>query len=212
LKTFLLVLLSAFAISPGLYGQTIASEGGRYERIPAPDSFGKLVEEHVSQMYAQGYFRELSEKDFYHGHLVFRANSPKKFVSLKDVLANTVFVLYHTDEGGVAWSSQEALDPIKRRQRSIVGFSYGQVRPAIELFSARYEDFDHYACCGTIHAGDFWRLMPEQFGQDRPIRIVSRTKTRWLANQFMIYKTETGRYEVAGTRYDIYFEASWEKR
>ncbi len=214
MRTFILALLLTFAVCPCFYGQTLASQGNgepRHELILAPDAFGKLAAQHISQMYVRGYFRHLSRNDFDHGHLVFRVGSPETFVSLEDALAHAALTLYHTDESGVVLDSDGPLDPGKRRQRSIVGLPDGRIRPAIELFSAPYQDFYDYICCGTIHVMDFWRLIPKQFKHNMVIRIVSRTGTQWLASQFMITKSATGRYRVANIYYDIYFESPREK-
>lgn len=209
MKIFALTLLLVFVTGTGSCGQALAFRGNgesSQERIPAPDSFGKLAEKHISTMYSRGYFRHLNRLDLNHGHLVFPVGSPETFSSLEDVLAHVALVLYHTDEDDFVWLSSEPVDPGKRKQRSIVGLPDGRIRPAIELFSVRYQDFDHYVCCGTIHVTDFGWFMPKQFEQDRDIRIVSQAGARWLINQFTIYKTASGRYKVAGIRYDIYFE------
>lgn len=174
-------------------------------KIFVPDRLGKIISSHVEMMHQQGYFENLSEKDFDHGHFILRQGADFFYYSLDEFFKNVVMILYHTQEHTQLWRNQaRAGIPFERRTpRSILGFLNGMIRPAVEFADMNFSQRSGYELAGTI---DSYNVRSTLGLFDRECDVCVAIEWRWFKPEgsFMIRPHPYGRYQVGKARYDIF--------
>jgi hypothetical protein len=142
--------------------------------VQVPEKYARVMKQHIMMIEKEG-FGEATPGDLYHGHLLLKYS--KKYlhepISLDELFAESVGILYHSDEMLVRWKGEDGELPFeKRRPRSIFGYWNGEVTPVISLFK-NLEGTAHYLCCGTIHTDELAREHPKEFAFWRSYKVLT---------------------------------------
>jgi len=193
---------------------------GETAYVKMPVDLAIVVQSHITQMESSSYFEEISDQDFFHGHLIFKDSSHKP--QHLNVMKSTVSgVLYHTAEYNSRWRMEGGLGlPVyQRTPRSIFGFISGDIVPAVsmlQLDKARAARQAAYTKAGTVYTEDLVTQNPE-LSNVKHIhgRASTPTKILWnfmegveslyVAGQFLVELSDSGDFTTPmGKSYNIY--------
>lgn len=185
----------------------------------APQNLGNLISEHVNHMEAGGFFEEISDTDFYHGHLITNGVAEGS-INLEDLRGKVTGILYHTAEHNGRWHEEgnEGLDVEDRNPRSLFGSVDGALWPAVHMIDfgvLKPNRFSSYAKSGTVFTEDLVTIYPNlsdrsySFGRpSHPILInwdfTDRFQKIYMGDQFLLKRKEGGEFKTdSGTSYNI---------
>ena len=188
--------------------------------VPAPEGFGRIVEEHVEGIFRKRYAEKIERNYFFHGHMIFNDKQGDMYGSLGDALENAKYVLYHTDEIGRRWREKERELPFhEKTPRSIVGHRNGNIEPAIGLTTwpafdyvdlpisgQRMHEFELYIQTGTIGREILIKSLSEMRGENltsEPQNVMIKEKPFLLDSEFWITPSFYGPYKTYRESFDV---------
>lgn len=179
--------------------------------VKAPENLGRLVQTHVRKILKKGYALDISDEDFYHGHILRVSSKKYIYNSLNEFILDLGMILYHTDEKTNRWESQVG----GKIPRSII--SEGEeVKPAITIFNLEnkkdfpWEEFaPFYLDYGTITTYDIIKKLSYldngtclNTGTKRPQIIINKIPFI-ISFQFKIQKDTKGRYSTPVEKFEV---------
>ncbi len=194
---------------------------GEQSLLPMSMSLANLVHKHILSMKEKGYFEEISQMDFFHGHLIHKTFKDR--VSRDKFGKEVSAILYHTAESNKRWSieSSEKPDHEQRTQRSLIGWPDGSVDPAIQwidLNDLKVGRKRIYHLAGTIYTSDIAEQNPDlsvldysRHSERRVRKILIEFKNGlfelYVSEFFLVLQKSDGRFQLAdGTPYEIYLD------
>lgn len=91
--------------------------------VAAPSKLLDLALAHVREIFERGYAKEVSKRDFFHGHILIEEPVNPKNLTLEECLYRPPLILYHTRE----WMDDWVKGSKKNVPRSIVGLPNGEL-------------------------------------------------------------------------------------
>lgn len=212
----LIIIISTISLKSISFSQNeeFSIENQRIIIIKAPESLGKLVENHVREILKKGYAKDINDKDFYHGHILRIPDKKHVYSSIDEFISKIEMILYHTDERTGRWELLIRQGK-KRIPRSIIG-KKGKVIPASMIFNQEgVKDFSwedaapFYLKYGTITSYDILKRLPylddgNCLGKDvKKPKIIINKRPFIISFQFKIQKDAKGRYSTPKENFEI---------
>jgi len=187
--------------------------GAWIAHLPVPDPYIDVIGRHVEVMYARGYFRDFTAKDFWHGHLMLRPHEDREYRTAGELVADTALFVYHTAEFSERWARESGKPAAQRNPRSLVGFWDGSVVPAITLVKPGVW-MPFYESNGTISDSELRESHPDWFDAWMSLTIVRLGPRASCAAslQFLVLQDAWGRLQVGDMRYDVFLRCEIDPR
>ncbi|MBI2549057.1 hypothetical protein HYW21_06940 [Candidatus Woesearchaeota archaeon] len=175
--------------------------------VALPRELGDTIAKHINAIMEKGYARQLSNYDFFHGHLLFDKDNTfkdpfdwengakERCFTLDDYFSSVRAFLYHTREYLNEWVPRSD----KNVPRSIVGLMDGSIKiPEIE--SEMYRQY------GTVYGCDQFTVdgMMNQWQEEIPLLSINGHLYRTFP-KFHIEPDKHGRFSLNnGQKYELY--------
>jgi len=164
-------------------------------------NFGHLVERHVSELFRQGYARNMNDSDFNHGHAILAQRTSHNYKSLDEFVLGIRMMLYHTDE------LPDGHEPSahRKRPRSIAGLPDGRIVPAAGLVDMQKLAYpEYYKYHGTILPQDIIGTHPKLFYSADKSKIPTLAFAGRLTCEIDLVAEPSGCFFSAGHVFNIY--------